>query len=276
MSSTRWERWPTLGDHGAIKVRAGDDELVLLERPRLLYLIALGLVALVALPIFLGGVVSLFATHSQHLVCDRHRDVCERDGVAIALLHDVSGAELTERAVRSGGGRYAMGYFKSVTLVLRDGSRKNASDAEVQSDASVAEYRAAVDAIRAFLANPSQQRFETTFTYRPSWSERIYTVCTCTLPLLFVMSLLALWPASSYTFVQGTMSAKNGKRFGKKLTYQLPIEEIAVIGDRDGRGIDLQLGDGSRILLAHVRHGHLPKALLPAVEKALGKPVERH
>ena len=272
--SVRWERWPTLGDHGAIKVRAGADELVLSERPRLRFWIAFVLIALVALPITGGGYVSLFVSHSQHLVCDRQRDLCERDEVAIAPLHEVTGAELTERAVR--GSRTALGYFKSVTLVLRDGTRKKASDAEVQSTSSVAEYQAAVDALRAFLANPSQPRLETTFTYRPSWSERIYIVATSTMPLLFVISLLSLWPGSSYTFVQGMIVAKNGRRFGKKLTYELSMADVSVIGDRDGKGVDLQLGDGNRILLAHVHHGHVPRVLLPALQKMLGKPVERH
>ena len=276
MSRIRWERWPTLGEHGSIRVRQGTDELVLSERPRLRFLVGFVLVALVAAPIVGGGCASLFATNSQHLICDRQRDTCERDAVAIAPLHDVAGAELTERAVRSSGGRVALGYFKSVTLVLRDGTRKNASGAEVQAASSVAEYQAAVDGIRAFLANPSQPRLETTFTYRPSWSERIYTVVTMMLPFCFVLALLSMWPGSSYTFVQGMMIGKHGKRFGKKLTYELATDEIAVIGDRDGRAVDLQLGDGSRILLAHLRHGRLPAALLPSLQKALGKPIEQH
>jgi hypothetical protein len=265
-------RWPTIGDRGAIKVLAGDDELVLSERPRLWLLLAFVLVALLAAPMVVGGLSGLVAYYPQHLVCDRTRDICERDDVPIAPLHDVASVELTERAVRSG--RTALGYFKSVTLVLHDGTRKNASDAEAQADSSVAEYSAAVDAIRAFLSDPSQQRVETTFTYRPSWSERLYSAIGSMTPVCFVLALFSLWPGSSYTFipVQGTIIAKNGKRFGKKLTFELPMDEIANIGDR-GRAVDLELLDGSRILLARVRHGRLPAMLLPTLQKVLGKPI---
>jgi len=270
-------RWPTLGDRGSIKVRAEADQLVLSERPRLRYLVTFFLVALFATPIVVGGIAGLFANQPQHLICDRARDTCERDGVTLAPLHDIAGAELTEREVR--GTRTALGYFQSVTFVLRDGTHLRASSMEAQSTSSTAEYRAAVDAIRKFLANPSQSRLETTFEYRPSWSERIYLAATSAMPLCFLVAMLSLWPGSSYVCGQGLVIAKNGPRFGKKLTYELPIDQIAVIGDRRSeiaRGIDLQLIDGNRILIAHSRHGRIPDSLLPNLQKVLEKPIEQH
>jgi len=125
----------------------------------------------------------LFGSQAQRLVCDRHNGSCEVNGVRLVYVDEIKGAELRTYWMRSSG------HFKMVTLVLRDGRRVDASTQGAQSDRSVAEYAAAVDAIRKFLADPTAPRLDVTYTYRASLGEKIFSVIGFVV-LLFVALLL--------------------------------------------------------------------------------------
>lgn len=130
------------------------------------YWVALFCVLFAAL--FVGGM--FFGSQAQRLVCDRQKNSCELNGVSLVAVDRVKGAELRTFWMRSSG------HFKMVTLILTDGKRLDASTQGAQSDRSVAEYAAAVDAIRAFVADPAAARLDVTYTYRASLGEKIFSI----------------------------------------------------------------------------------------------------
>jgi len=157
-----------------IQIEETADRVVATLRPmRLVRIAALALLAFCA---FDAQSVydMLFGSHSQHLVCDRHTGRCELNGDEIAIVDELKDAELSTDSMHRSG--HFAGGSKIVTLILRNGTRPDASTQGAQSARSIAEYRAVVQAIRAFIADRAQPRLDLTYVYRPSLYEKIWAV----------------------------------------------------------------------------------------------------
>jgi hypothetical protein len=133
---------------------------------RILTWVALAL-AVVLVGVFLTSLAS--GPKRRTFACSRTTHQCElRGGHRWNVpVDDVVAVELSTHQVQN------WGEYLRIELRLRSGTRRIISPGDAGTDDSHAEYHAAVDAIRAFLATPTQDRVDTTFAYRVSGFEKL-------------------------------------------------------------------------------------------------------
>ena len=155
------------------------------QKKGILTVVTIGLVVgCVLVPLHLYTM--LFGSEPQRFVCERHSGRCELNGDQITIVDELKDAGLgTDRTPRSGRG-------KKVELVLHNGSRFFLDTPGAHSERSIAEYRAAAQAIRAFIADRAQPRLDVTFVYRASLSEKIWAVIAFAVLLLATLFMVAL------------------------------------------------------------------------------------
>ena len=271
------DAWPVMGDGSflqrPIQIQAGVDQLVLSQGPTTLLQIAVW--AMLFLAVF-GGIAAfglMFGTQTQRLVCDRATATCQLNDRPLTPLARITGAELRRTWSR------ANGTFYEVVLVLADGTRLDACTQSAQSDPSVAEYQATVDALRAFLAHPSEGRLDRSFVYRASLQEKLLMAIRTLVMVGIAAVLIFLWSRSSYTFDRKSckMTATIKRFLVPAKTREIGFDRIVAIGDRRneaGRGVDVRLADGSRIPLLFARKEAVTDSLLAQLQEILGKSVE--
>ena len=262
-----------LGDgsfwRSSIHVHSGADRLVLSQGPSVMMQIIVWLLLIVLAFGWLATIGGFLTTQPQHLVCDRAAGTCTLNDRPLAPLADVTGAILERNWTR------ANGEFWGVVLKMRDGSKRDAFTQRAQSKKSVAEYRAAVDAIRAFLTNPAQTRLDTTYVYRTSVMEDVLGVVRGLVLAVFAVVLVATWNRSSYTFDRGTgkVTASSKAFLRRAKTTQAQIVAIGERSSEPWHYLQLALADGTRIDAVQSKRGAVDP-LLAQVAQITGKPLE--
>lgn len=272
------DSWPVLGDRsflqGPVQMQEGGDTLTLSQRPTLfLRLLTWGVLFLTAFGSLATGGMML-GDQAQQLVCDRGDGTFRLNGNPVAPLADVAGAELQKNWSRAEGHSY------KVVLILKDGTRRDACFQSAQSDASVAEYQAMVDAVRKFLADPSQRRLDRTFIYRAGVMEIVLMVFRTLVMIAVAAVLIRLGRRHGYAFDRkaGRMSATIKGFLGRTRRNEAGFDQVAAVEDRQGgaiRGIALRFVDGSRVPIWLGRAGAVPGTLPAQLGEILGKPVEQ-
>jgi hypothetical protein len=267
--------WPVVAGKSftltPMQIERSVDRLILVQGPSTLLKVAVwGFVFAVALGVF-ALYATLFTVQTTRLVCDRASGKWEREGLAPRPLAEISGAELTSYH------RNKQGDFYVVTLLLNDGTKLDVTPYGAQETRSVAEYRAMVESVRTFLADPSQPRLDVSCTKRSSLSEKVYAVGTFALGVFACALLMLGWRAQSFTFDGGARQVLlSCKRFvGSGSTRQIPFDQIVAIGDRQiqsGRRLELRLADGSTEAIVD---GSIPAALVDDLSQILKKPLQR-
>jgi hypothetical protein len=218
------ETFPLLRDASAWRrpIEIGDDggRLVLEQRPTLAMRAAVWLLICTCafMALFVGGM--FFGSQAQRLVCDRGNGACELNGRSLVAVDQVKGAELGTYWNRSSG------HFKTVTLLLRDGSKLDAITQGAQSDRSVAEYRAAVEAIRGFVADPARPRLDVTYTYRASVGEKIFSLVGFVVISFAVWIVVATTRRHRWLFDAGELVVTSKPLFGRATTSRIPLAQI--------------------------------------------------
>jgi hypothetical protein len=210
---------------------------------------------------------TLFVTQTTTFTCDRASGKCQLDGDAsnIPELADIASVELEVTHENR------QGDFRWVTLVRKDGTKKPLSPQGAQLESSVAEYTAAVEAIRKFLADPAAPKLETSFTYRASLAEKVYIVATFLGGLMVMAVMLILQNTVTYTFDKGSGKATLAQHrplFGGS-EREIAFDQITAISK--GAGVDLVLADSSRVTIAS---GSDVATVAAKLHDVTGKPVE--
>jgi hypothetical protein len=265
--------WPIMGGaswwRAPIALADGVDRLVLTQGPTWIFKIVVFGVAFIGLFGAVATVGLLFGSQPTRLVCDRTAGTCTQNGIALVPLAEIAGVELRKYHVTKQGDFYA------VALQLGDGSTRDVGGQGAQSPRSIAEYRASVEAMRAFLANPGQARLDTTFTYYASVWERVRMVVLSVMFLPIAVLLIFMTSTTSYTFAGGKIVASTTGPLRSASTEVLPFARVTAIADHlhaGRRQIALVLDDGSRLLL--VDAADAPEALVGRLRQLLGKPVQ--
>jgi len=267
--------WPVLGDPSllrrAIRIEAGDDRLVLSQSPSLvLGLATWTLLALVAFGALAAGGI-LFGSQTQRLVCDRTAGSFELNGRPLAPLPQVTGAELRRTWTRSDG------TFYTLVLVLADHTEREACIQSVQSDDSVAEYKAVAGAVRTFLADPSQKHFDATYAYRASLQEKILMIVRTAVMAGIASLLWLLHERVRYSFDRksGRVMASSKRLLLPARKWDLGFDRIAAVSEsRSGplQKIELRLVEGAGVPIFLSSRNLIPESTLLQLEQALGKP----
>jgi hypothetical protein len=268
--------WPTLGDPSVLRapleVTESVDRLVLAQGPSTLFRVAAVLLVLFGVFCAVAFVGMLLGSQTQRLTCDRAAGTCEMNGHALVPLADVSGVEL--RRQHTSGGRSESYTDYHVTLLLRDGTKKDASFQGARSDRSIAEYQAAVDATARFLADATAARLDTTFVYRASPGEyvRMGIFVGFLVPMLWFV--LSLWVNVRVTFDRqaGTVTAVSRPLLASGRERQLRTADVTAIVDEQslaGHPVRLELADGSRVTVLFTKEART--ALVTQLREFTGK-----
>jgi len=251
---------------GSLDIQSGVDRLVLVQGPSTFVKIATyGFALLLVIGVWLCY-RTLFTTQTTTFTCDRASGKCELDGDSrnLPALADIASAELdTSHENRQGD-------FRWVTLVKKDGTKKNISPQGAQLESVVAEYKASVEAIQKFLADPSAPKLETKFTYRASLAEKVYIVMTFAGGLLVMGALLILWNTRTFTFDKSSGKATlvdSRPLFGGN-ERDVAFDKITSIAS--GTSVELVLADNSKVAVAS---GDDIASIADKLHELTGKPI---
>jgi hypothetical protein len=257
-----------------MEIHKESGRIVLSQKKRIWFRAAVCFWALAVLSILFMLYDELFQTHTWHFTCDRGTGVCAIDGQTrdIPKLADIKRAEMDRGWNRRDGRNWG------INLVTADGKKHSIEEQRAIKDSVIADYRATVKAINAFLANPGQQKLDTAFTYVASLSEKLVSAYYLLFGLVALYGGLRAWTKTVYSFEAGKITAVVR---GPILRTRQEIDAgwIAAIIDRqvaNSRFIELSLTDGS--LIAIVTMGSMETAMSASISMEiaglLGKPVQ--
>ena len=256
-----------------MNVHKESGRIVLSQKTRIWFRAAVCFWALVALVTLFMLYDQLFLSHTCHFTCDRNTGVCAINGQTrgIPKLADIRRAEMD----RGWNGRDGRNW--GINLVTADGRKHPIEEQRAIKVSVVAEYRATVNAINAYLADPGHQKLDTAFTYIASLGEKVVTVFYLLVEVVTVYFCLLRWSEQIYTFEPGriTVAVRGPIR---RTRQEIDSDRVAAIIDRqvvNSRFIELSLADGS--LIAIVTMGSMETAMSASISLELGgrlgKPV---
>jgi hypothetical protein len=253
--------------------RSGPDRLVLRQRPRPPVRAAVYAWSLVTVILAALAWSTLFRTPTTTFRCDRASGICELDGSSERLprLDDIRSAELRQHVV------HKRGLLHSITLHMRDGSTRDIDPGAAAEPSAVASYRSAVDAINAFLADPSHPRCDISFIRPASTSEKLWRVTETIVALLLLGTAIFLWTTTTATFDRsGTISLATGGPL-RRSRRAIPAAEVLAVADRPvarGRALSLHMADRSVVPLFVIASPLPPgDALARELADLIGKPL---
>lgn len=254
-----------------VTLHDSSDRLVLRQRPGRWFrwgTWAWGVITLIMIAAFVsewfgGGWTTRFT-------CSRASGHCERDGIRGTLppLAEIERAELRRYHVTK------QGDFHAITLHTRAGQTFDVDSYGAQRDDAIASYRATVDDINRFLADPAQQQLDTSFTYHASGSEKARAMVLLVSGLLLLALALALYRAARFTFERARVTLVTRGPFVRDRRELAGDQIRAVVDRRDASGcaLGLDLTDGSTVI---VLQSSSPDPLAQKISAVLGKPLEQ-
>lgn len=257
-----------------MKIRRKDRTIVLVQKTRLWFRAGVCLWTLIVLLGTLMIYSMLFGSTTIRFTCDRAAGTCEIDGRTrdVPRLADIVSAKMDRDFNRRDGVNWG------IDLVTREG-KPYAIDAQRAIDgAVVAEYRATVKTINAFLATPAQKTLDTSFTYRAGVWEKIQSLVMEFSAIVILIAGYSLWTKTTYIFEPDRVTLV--RRWAiESTTEELAAVNIARITNRsaiDGRHLELQLHDRGRFTVVQTSRENTVdmKALGEELSECLGKPLE--
>ena len=256
------------------KIRRKKGRIVVLQKTRLWFRAAVCVWALVVLMTPFMIYSELFGATVVRFRCDRAAGTCAIDGRTrdVPPPADIVRAEMDRAFNRRDGVNWG------INLVTRDGKKYAIDEQRGIADAVVADYRNAVGAINAYLANPAQKVLDISFTYRASLGEKAQSFFYLLFGVGTLLIMGARWDKTTYVFEPGRVTFATRSLF-QRTTEHIPADRIVGIVDRaanDGRFLDLKLAGGERIGLVRAGAGRSPALadLARDVALLLVKPVE--
>jgi hypothetical protein len=183
------------------------------------------------------------STTTTRFTCSRASGHCERDGIrgTIPALADIERAELRRMWISK------QGYGYAITLHARAGKTYDVDSYAALSEEAIASYRAAVDAINKFLADPTQPTLDTSFTYRPSLWEKIRGAVLTFFGLVLLAFALLLYRTTRVTVEPTKVTIVERGVFARSRT-EVSADQIRAIS-ADERLVSLELDDSRVVVL---------------------------
>src|SRR5262245_14498 len=235
---TSWFRSP-------VEVQRSVDRLVLEQGPStFIKLVMYGLALLLPLGLYLCY-RTLFTTQTTTFACDRATGKCTLDGNAAGMpaLADIKDVELEKTwAARQGD-------FYWITLRLKDGGKQKITPQGAQQKEVVAQYRAALDKIKSFLADSAAPRLETSFTFRSSLGQKFYTVTNVLGGASFLFMLLPLNATSTFTFDKNAAKATFDTRTPVLGTKHRDVAFADIQSIDESKGVALKLASSETVVV---------------------------
>ena len=256
-----------------MNVHKESGRIVLSQNTRIWFRAAVCFWALVVLGTLFMLYDQLFLSHNWHFTCDRNTGVCAVNGHTrdIPKLADIQSAEMD----RGWNGRDGRNW--GINLVTTDEKKHSIDEQRAIKASVVAEYRATVKAINAYLADPGQQKLDTAFTYIASLREKVTSVFYLLFEGLTLFLCLSRWSKQIYTFEPGSITVAVRGPF-LRTRQEIDSNRITAIIDRqvvNSRFIELSLADG--LLIAIVTMGSMETVMSASISMelggVLGKPV---
>jgi hypothetical protein len=256
-----------------MNVHKESGRIVLSQKTRFWFRAAVCFWAIVVLTTLFMLYDQLFLSHTCHFTCDRNTGVCAINGRTrdIPKLADIKRAEID----RGWNGRDGRNW--GINLVTADEKKHSIDEQRAIKASVVAEYQATVKAINAYLADPGQQKLDTSFTYIASLGEKVVSVFYLLFEVVTLFLCLLRWSEQIYAFEPGRITVSvRGPIL--RTRQEIDSNRIAAIIDRqvvNSRFIELSLADGS--LIAIVTMGSMETVMSASISMelggVLGKPV---
>jgi hypothetical protein len=258
-----------------IKFRRENARIVLSQKTRLWFRsgVCLWAVVIVMTPFMIYS--ELFGATVVRFRCDRDAGTCAIGGRTrdVPRPADVVRAEMDRAFNRRDGANWG------INLITRDGKKYAIDEQRGIAAGVVADYRNAVHAINAYVANPAQRVLDISFTYRASRGEKVQSFFYLLFGVGTLLIMGALWTSTAYVFEAERVTLATRSLF-QRTAQQMPADRIVGVVDAaapDGRLLNLKLAGGERISV--LRTGNAGAAALADVAREVAlllmKPVER-
>ena len=216
----------------------------------------------------------IFRSHTTHFTCDRGSGICAVDGnpKGVPLLANITRAAMDHDFNRRDGANWG------IDLVISDGKKYAIEQQRAIKASVIADYRQTAKAINAFLADPGQQKLDTSFTYRAGVSEIVTSVFFLIFGVVTLGIGSLLWTRRTYVFEPGKVTVRLRGPILRG-TEEIAADRITTIVDRQvpsGRILALNLTDASsiQVLQAGANECLLTGPLAKELAVLLGKPLE--
>lgn len=261
-----------------MEVHKDTGRIVVIQKTRLWFRMAVWFgVLIVALHPFMIY-SEIFTVQTSHFTCDRESGACSLNGRTeeIPRLAEITRAQINRAFNRRDGTNWG------IDLITRDGRKHSIEVQRAIKDSTIADYRAAVKAINAYLANPSEKNLDATFTYVAGLSEILMSCFYLVFFSVVLFFALLQWNKRVYTFEPGKITLESSGLLQRD-SQEIGAGRIAAVVRRvaaKGAFVELKLVDdgGSTLLLFAGNASDSSKTVPLAAELAgfLGRPLELH
>jgi hypothetical protein len=258
-----------------MKVHKENGRVILLQKTRLWFRAAVCFWAMVVLLTPFMIYSEWFGSQTTQFTCDRGTGVCEVDGRTkdTPPLADIKSAQIDHASNRRDGPNYG------INLVTRDGKKYPIEQQRAIKDSVVADYRATVKTINAFLANPGQQKLDVSFTYVAGLQEKLQSIFYFFFGIGTLAAGLGLWTTRRYIFEREKITLMVGGPLRKR-KQEFAGARISAVVDHvvvNERRIEVRVDGDHNIPVASA--GPYTASLLDPIPmdlaEHLGKPIER-
>jgi hypothetical protein len=218
---------------------------------------------------------NFFSSQTTRFTCDRSTGACEVDGQTrdVPRLGDINRAVLDHDFNRRDGANYG------IELITREGKKYPIEQQRAIKDSVIADYRKTVKAINAYVADPTQQKLDTSFTYRAGAWERFQSIFYFLFGVGTLFVAWRLWTTRLLTVEPGKITIVERHPFNRQ-TGEIAADRVSGIAFRefsDRRVVELKLDDASTVQVVNAGRMEALMADQMARELAgsLGKPLER-
>jgi hypothetical protein len=257
-----------------MKISKQGGRIILSQKTRLWFRAAVCFWAAVVLmtPFMLYS--ELFSSQTTRLTCDRGTGDCAIDGRTkdVPRLAEISRAQMDHDFNRRDGINWG------INLITRDGKKHSIEQQRAIRGSVVTDYRATVKAINAYLTDSTQQKLDTSFTYRAGFWEKLKSIFYLFFGAGTLFVAWGLWIRRTYTFEPDKVTVSVLHPFQRD-TRQIAGDRITAITDRqffNRKTVELKLDDDSTIPIVDAGGTEVMTAeqLAKELAQVLGKPLE--
>ena len=256
----------------AMKIHREPDKVVFSQKTRLWFRLAAFIWVLCSLMTPLMLYSQLFTTQTTRFTCDRASDQCAVNGQPKDLprLSALKRAVLSREFNRRDGANYG------IDLVTGDGKKYSIDAQRAIKQSAIDNYSASVKAINAFLADPSRQALDTSFTFQASIGEIVQSFFYLAFEAVTVFLLFLIWTRRIYTFEPDRVSMMVSRPFLRTRQEIQGYRVTAVVNHAvvNRRLVELKLDSGYPIAVVETWRADGVTEIATELSRILGKPLE--
>jgi hypothetical protein len=257
-----------------MKIQKQAGRIILVQKTRLWFRAAVCFWATVVLMMPFMLYSDFFSSQTTRFTCDRGTGDCAVNGRTkeVPRIADITRAQMDRDFSRRDGTNWG------IDLITRDGKKHSIEEQRAIRDSVVADYRATVKAINAYLADARQQKLDTSFTYRAGVWEKIQSVFYLFFGAGTLLVAWNLWTKRMYAFEPAKVTVAVLHPFQREMR-DIAAGRIAAIMDRqffNRKVVELKLDDASTITIVDAAGTEVAMAdqLAKELAQVLGKPLQ--